>query len=300
MLQHSQSATRIFGVVARAAPRVVLIRRGPSKQVLLLTWDTVNHQFHAGQWFKGRIYEERCDLSPSGEKFVYLAANEKPPLHSWTAVSRPPYLTALCLWKNLGTWGGGGLFESERLIQLNKMGGMNPEEGFRMPKDVRAVPIAPWAGGGEDDPIASMRMKRDGWVLADRGTRTEYKHGSKYSWEFVQPERWRKTCGKATLERRLLGIGELNGPWYAREHGLYDPDGNLVLDLGRSDWADWSRSGELLFAREGRGYRVPIDRNGKPGDIDELIDLRSLRFEQVPPPPAALTWNERVTGRRIT
>jgi hypothetical protein len=162
------------------------------------------------------------------------------------------------------------------------------------------VPIAPWAGRGEDEPIASLRMKRDGWVLADPGSRTEYKRGEKYSWEFVRAERWRKTCGEATLERRLLGIHEHNGPWYAYEHSLFDPDGNLVHDLGRSDWADWSISGELLFAREGRVYRVPVDRNGKAGGVDELIDLRSLKFEQVPPPPAAMTWNERVTGRRIT
>jgi hypothetical protein len=192
------------------------------------------------------------------------------------------------------------LFESERVIALNKMGGVNPAEGFRIPKDVRAVPIAPWAGRGEDEPIASLRMKRDGWVLADPGSRTEYRRGAKYSWEFVRAERWRKTCRKMALERRLLGIGEINGPWYAREHSLFDADDNLVLDFGRSDWADWSRSGELLFAREGRVFRVPIDRNGKVGGMDELIDLRSLKFEQVPPPPAALTWDRRVTGKRIT
>src|SRR5262245_56450594 len=101
-------STRIFGVMARAAPRVLLIRRGPSKQVALVTWDTVKHQFHLGQWLKGRIYEHRCDLSPKGDLFIYLAANHKGKLGSWTAISRPPFLTALCLWSNLGTWGGGG------------------------------------------------------------------------------------------------------------------------------------------------------------------------------------------------
>jgi len=56
----------------------------------------------------------------------------------------------------------------------------------------------------------------------------------------------------------------------------------------------------LLFARDGRVYRVPTGRKSTLGAIDELIDLRSLRFEQVPPPSAALTWTERVKGRRIT
>jgi hypothetical protein len=148
MIQHPKPATRIFGVVARAAPRVVLIRRGPTNHVQLITWDTVKHEFHVGQWLKGRIYEQRCDLSPSGQKFIYLAANHKPiGLGTWTAVSRPPYLTALVVWDNRGTWGGGGLFETERTIALNRKLGVQPAKGFSLPADIRAVPIAAWSAG---------------------------------------------------------------------------------------------------------------------------------------------------------
>jgi hypothetical protein len=290
-------ATRIFGVTARAAPRVVLIRRGPSKRVLLITWDTAKHEFHAGQWLKGRIYEERCDLSPSGERFIYLAANHKRPIYAWTAVSRPPFLTALTLWPNLGTWGGGGLFESERVIQLNNHV-LEPADGFRIPKGIRVVPVAPWAGRGEDDPLSSLHMKRDGWELADAGTRGEHRRGQPYSWKFINPVRWRKASEHLILERRLLGIHEANGPWYAYEHRVLDKDGGVVLDLGKSDWADWSRSGELLVAREGRIHRG-VPRAGSLREIEELIDLRSLRFEQVLPPSGATTWDERVKGRRL-
>lgn len=71
-----------------------------------------------GQWFKGRIYERRCDLSPSGEKLIYFAAKYRSPLYTWTAVSRPPFLTALLLWPKGDAWGGGGLFNNERTIGL--------------------------------------------------------------------------------------------------------------------------------------------------------------------------------------
>jgi hypothetical protein len=80
---------------------------------------------------------------------------------------------------------------------------------------------------------------------------------------------------------------------------VLDEDDDLVLDLGRSDWADWSQSGELLFAREGRVHRAMSRADGSLQPPEELIDLRSLRFEQVPPPPDALSWNSKVTGRRI-
>jgi len=61
---------RIYAILARKAPFAVLFRRGPSKQVLTIGWDTQTHEFRMGQWFKGRLYERRCDLSPSGEKLV--------------------------------------------------------------------------------------------------------------------------------------------------------------------------------------------------------------------------------------
>jgi hypothetical protein len=292
-------STRIFGVMARNAPRVVLIRRGPSKQVMLLTWNTDTHEFHGGQWLKGRIYEERCDLSPSGEKLIYLAAHHKAPPYAWTAVSRPPYLTALVMWPNLGTWGGGGLFEGERIIALNSHCGLAPSEGFAVPPDIKVVPIGRWMGRGEDDPIRSVRMKRDGWLLVDEGECTDHRFGERYRFEFTRPERWHKPLGAFTLERRLLGIGEWDGPSRARDHRVLDSSGAIVADLGPSDWADWSRSGELLFARDGQVWRTAPASGNRLKEPEELLDLRAMRFEQMPPPREALDWNSRTRGRLL-
>jgi len=292
-------STRIYGIVAREAPRVVLIRRGPSKHVLLISWDTIRHEFHAGQWFKGRIYEHRCDLSPSGDRLVYLAANNKAPLYAWTAVSRPPFLTALALWRNCGTWGGGGLFEGERALALNSGGRLKPDDGFHLPKGFTVRPVATWAGRGEDDPIRTLRMVRDGWALDDEGTPGKYQRSARFNWEYVSPQRWSKVRKKLRLERRVLGIGETNGPWYTTEHRVFDDRGEIVLDVGLSDWADWSHSHELLFARDGRVFRAAVVEDGLLGTPQELIDLRALRFEAVPPTREATTWDLRVKGRRI-
>jgi len=267
--------------------------------VLALTWDTIRHEFHAGQWFKGRIYEHRCDLSPSGERLVYLAANNKEPLYAWTAVSRPPFLTALALWPNCGTWGGGGLFDSERSLALNSGGVLKPADGFRLPKGFSVKPIATWAGRGEDDPIRTRRMLRDGWVLDDEGEPGKYRSRGRFHWEFLRPERWSKTRGKLRLERSVHGVGEVNGPWYAIEHRVFDSDGGVVLDLGRSDWADWSRSDELLYARDGRVFRAVARKDDTLGAADELIDLRPLKFEPLPPTAEATTWDRPVRGRKI-
>jgi hypothetical protein len=85
-------------LLASHAPVGLVIRRGPSKSVATLLWDRRRDKFQLGQWFKGRIYERRSDLSPDGKYVIYFAMNGK--WHSespgsWTAISRVPYLKAV-------------------------------------------------------------------------------------------------------------------------------------------------------------------------------------------------------------
>lgn len=58
---------RLHVLLARRAPVAVIFRRGPTKWVQIIRWDTEKDIFEAGQWFHGRIYEGRSDLSPSGK-----------------------------------------------------------------------------------------------------------------------------------------------------------------------------------------------------------------------------------------
>ncbi len=290
----STPSTRLYAILARKSPLAVVFRRGPSKQVLLLRWDTEAHSFQAGQWFKGRIYERRCDLSPSGEKLVYLAAKHRAPYDSWTAVSRPPFLTALALWPKNSCWGGGGLFRNERNLRLNHAPHeMGLADGFRLPGKIKVDPFGESPGRGEDDPILAARLLRDGWVFKQEGKwRTQ--QADQALWiEGTAPGVWAKTRGGLTLEMRLLGIRERDGPWYVIEHAVTGPGGEVVLDLGRSDWADWSRSGELLYAKAGRLYRATADPRRGLTEPEELIDLRGLGFEALEAPPEAKLWGGR-------
>lgn len=111
--------------MAREAPVGVIIRRGPSKWFHIVKWDTSTDTFEEGAWLHGRIYEDRCDVSFDGRLFVYLAAQHKQSQREagyggiWTAVSRPPWLTALALWPSEnGTWGGGGKFLERKQLVL--------------------------------------------------------------------------------------------------------------------------------------------------------------------------------------
>lgn len=97
-----------------------MIRRGPSNWFHLLKWDMSKDTFESGAWFRGSMYPEKCDLSPDGSLFLYfvLQGNKSRTSysHAWTAVSRAPWLTALGLWPQHTTYGGGGRFAANRHI----------------------------------------------------------------------------------------------------------------------------------------------------------------------------------------
>jgi hypothetical protein len=284
-------------ILARRSSLGVIFRRGPSRQVLTLLWDTSTHVIRPGQWFKGRIYERRCDLSPSGEKLIYFAAKYRAPLFTWTTVSRPPFLTALAMWPKGDAWGGGGLFKNERIIELNhRPGEMAADPEFKIPKSIAVEPCGKVSGRGEDDPILSMRLIRDGWILQTPGAVQQNSSRSHVSWTYSVNQVWAKTRGSLSVEMRILGINERDGPWYVTEHRVIDANGSVLIDLGRSDWADWSKHGDVLFARDGRLFRIPAKGPNDLGDCHEVMDLRPLRFANVEAPPEAKLWSGRASS----
>lgn len=295
----AKSAPRIYFLLAREAPVAVVLRRGPSNRVQMLKWDTKLDTFEKGQWLKGRVYEYRMDLSPSGKYVVYLAANYSRKFDTWTAVSKPPYFTALALWPNMGAWGGGGLFMSDSKLMLNHgVDHMDLVDGFELGKKFRVERWNLTAGRGEDEPINHTRMTRDGWELVDAGGSSGYSSSGRVGWVVSPAQIYRKraraSCGGHVLNRLLLGVNERGGPWYMLEFSITDKDGNQLLDLGRCDCADLDSNGDVLFAREGRIFRLPVPAKTKGGlqmrTATMLVDLNDEKFVEVVPTIQARTW----------
>src|SRR6266700_2084877 len=156
---------RLFCRLARQAPVGLIIRRGPNPWVQLSLWHTDTDEIEYGQWFRGGLPEGRCDLSPDGSLFIYFATKYgRAQFNTWTAISRPPYFTALALWPLGDSWGGGGLFVDERTVLL----GHNPDvasalEGHRPP---------PWLKVSMHTGSISLsheRLLRDGWIRLQEG-----------------------------------------------------------------------------------------------------------------------------------
>jgi hypothetical protein len=294
-------SVRLYAILARKSPEAVVFRRGPSDKVLLVRWNTQNDSFEIGQWLRGRIYERRCDLSPQGRLLLYFAANYREPYRSWSALSQPPFLKALALWPKGDGWGGGGHFLSRTEIALNHRDGeMRLAPGFSVPRWLKVRQFGERPGWGEDDPVWTERLQRDGWKLISYPTETKWNDifRAKVWIEFSPPIVFRKQNPvrprRYALDMAIIGFKEREGPAYLTEHQVVR-DTSEVDKIGRSDWADWSHSGDLLFAKDGRLYRVRCEK-GVLAPMDQAVkiaDFVQLEFEARKAPEEAGRWPKR-------
>lgn len=270
---------RVYVYLARQAPIGVIIRRKPSDWVEIIRWHTDNDTFETGQWFMGRIYERRCDLSPDGRYFVYFASKQNPRTfnsdytYAWTAVSRPPYLTALALYPKGDCWNGGGLFEDNRTLWLNHhscVGEAHPNH--QPPKYFRVD--AQLESFGEDSSILPRRLVRDGWELLKAG---QFRNLA------MTPSTQYPVWGKRGLEMHLMDIDfEAYGGPYIHWYVL---NGH---ELGRCTWAGWDQRGRCVVAKEGKLFHVQIARDAL--QWQELADLNNHQPQRVQSPPWARKW----------
>ncbi len=290
----TEPTTRLWGLVAARARVAVVFRRGPSKQVRLALWDLATDQLTYGQWLSGRIYNERCGLSPGGKLLVYFAGKFKTRIPTFTALSRPPYFTALALWPDGSTWGGGGFFEDDRRLVLNYgrvIDELNGGKGIPADFCVTSVSEHRERHAATDGPEASQ-----GWTLKERGSEGERDVDPMMAVVFTRP--WIQTRvsprrPRLTLERWWLGMFEVNGPHSVYSFRLVEtPKGAhgepAVEELGRLDWADWDHDGSLLFSRDGCLFRRNL--TGGPSEPMLIADLRDQTFANLRPPPEALVW----------
>lgn len=298
---------RLFAIIARDARRAIVFRRGPTRRTRLIVWNLRDDTLEGGQWFFGRIYERRCDLSPDGELLAYFAAKFVEPHGTWTAIARPPYFTALAFWPKGDSWGGGGLFEDARTFLLNHRA---PERAVVAPQGAPEAqgftvkPFGRYSGFGEDDPIYRARLTRDGWSVDPPGEAKKQSFDAPV-WMVFDPPRVRRlklrggggALGSLTLRVLTHGYHERDGRSWVETADVVDDDGTILRGFGRIDWIDADRNGDILIAREGRLERLRRAAI-RSGDPTLVADLHDMAFEPVEAPAWARSWTGRRPRRR--
>jgi len=314
----SRSPSRLYVILAREAHVAVIFRCGPAKWTQIIKWNTDVDTFEAGQWFHGRIFDEVSDLSPDGTKLIYGVVKysgkpyKEPVGASWTAVSRPPFLTALALWRRFGRWDGGGLFLTNDHIWLNgfRFSGSGPQVDLEKGE----VPAGMKITGNnntpdEDRPLYFRRIESSGWKQIQAGRHSQFSRPSievetpKLS--FSRPIAIAKSGDKsirsttpipecATYERETrqssnVLVQKIGNPGFTiPTYAIRKIDGTTVPINGVT-WADWDHEGRLAYAREGKLFVAVPD-----GDIDrdsiELADFNANTFTDIEAPDWATKW----------
>ena len=279
--------SRLSVLRARDGRSAVIFRRGPNRHVLMIRWWLASDTFETGQWLNGRVYPERSDLSHDGELIVYFAGKWRGPHATWTAVSRPPYFTALALWPKGDTWGGGGRFITERLIALDHPPRqMALADGFTLGKHFRIEALDPVQHVGAHD-----WMCRQGWETVQAGKWGRDSFSPALIYGKASPKRG-SGLRLSSWRTRFRFTGPLS-PSFGSD--VIDAAGAILRSFAEPDWIDWDPKGNLLAAVDGRLYRI-ADRTlttetAAPLDGAEVIaDFTDLKFAAVEAPPSAHRW----------
>lgn len=265
---------RLHVLLGRDGDRALVIRRGPSKQVCTIGWDRRRDTFELGQWLNGRIYERRCDLSPDGRFLIYFAMNghwSSATGGSWTAISRAPFLRAIVLLGKGDCWHGGGLFTSATSYWLNDGYGHRVMQDSRHVRRDHHLPAGHVHYGGECLNVYYNRLVRDGWRRIERVELAP--HQAVTSFE--------KDIGAGWLIRKLAHeqIGAPVGKGcYWDEHELEQRERGLRIACPDWEWAEWD-AGRLVYACEGRLYRVDRPEGDALGEATLVRDFNAMRFE---------------------
>jgi hypothetical protein len=256
----------LFGIVARDAPVAVVFRRGPTRHVRLIRWDLRTDALTLGQWLVGTVDAGPSGLSADGELLVYCARKGR---QAFTAVSRPPYFTALAFWEKTSFETGGGFFDGDRRLVLGARIA-NPREAQNIPEDVEITDVWEYFWRGR---------QFTGW--SDVVPRSpEANHGFRSETQGVYEKS--RPSGSAVLLTRV----PVRGRTYR-----YRLEGVPAIDLTSADWADWAPDGSLLVGAAGRLLRYRANRAGSLDPESVLVaDLRGQVFERIAPPEAALRW----------
>ena len=268
---------RLHVLVAKNSKDALVIRRGPSHVTGVFNWNRKHNSVRVAQWFKGRIYERRSDLSPDGKHWIYFAMNGKwqsEAKGAWTAIARAPWLKAIALFPKGDCWQGGGLFLDDKHYWLN---GAACHSVLKQTTEVIAdntfQPSTYY--NAECLGVYFVRLQRDGWTLEPGGKNVRLDSETLFNKHLKKQWQLRKICHGQ--------IGQPQGKSvYWDEHVLFNHHGD---NFSKPDW-EWAEyvDENIYYAEKGCLYKLPILTASKLGEPALVHDFNAYSFENLQAP----------------
>jgi hypothetical protein len=271
---------RLYGIPAGDADVVAVIRRGPSDWCAVGRWDVAGGTYDHGAWLRGRLYPERCDVSPDGRWLCYFAHHPSATWDlGWTyvALSRLPWLHALAAWRTNGTWTRGAHFVPDAAVRE-----LGPPDHGTVPYELLDAGLAVARASSY-----AVERRRDWSESPGAAVRA-----ADDLWDERRAKTLRMTKPRPGDDAVRL---EVSGGFAAFRSGGYSHDlAYEVVEAGESrplsgvQWADWARDGRLLVATDEGRLET---RSGRWLESDAVVaDLAGAEPAPREAPPVARRW----------
>lgn len=284
---------RLTAILAEEASVGVIFRHESRTTIRMIRWDTNRDTFEPGQWLTGEIATR--SLSPDGTKLVYHASKfPGQERKRYTAISRPPYFTAVAYWPWESGWGWAAFLRSDKLrlwYWTESQPPSLPDETLQRWLDVDARPsraevpltdrVEGWRRAGVAPGVPQPLSGARAFALA------AWSWGA---WAKPHPE------GHGEL-RRCPASSSPRGVARRMPNVVYDftgARGGPTDLLQGATWADWDRRGRLVFARDGKLFAA--DAKNPAAGPEELADFNAIKPESIKAPEWATRWSAKPTG----
>lgn len=274
-MQEESFPARVHILVAKNSSDAIVIRCGPAKHTCIIGWDRNQNSFSVGQWLKGRIYERRSDIAPSGKYWIYFAMNGKwtsETKGAWTAIAKTPWLKAVDLMRKGNCYDGGGLFIDNQIYWLNGEHQILHTSGeFKQGDpdiDLRYY-------GGECLSVYYPRLERDGWTMPGTTVGETKYEGTLFEKELSEGWKLVKICLSGT--NTPVGKG-----CYWDEHILVSANGAIIAKPDW-EWAEWVDN-TISYIEQGCLYQIEIVNSNNLSGAKMLHDFNGYQFENIMAP----------------
>jgi hypothetical protein len=179
---NTQPQRRLYLYFATENDRAVILLRAARRLWAMILWDRAAGTFTEGQWLKREIDPALCQISPDGRHFLYNVRYNRPndaATESYTAISRPPYFTALALFAQGWIPGWGGCFLDNGHYWIDGLPGPEAQRVGKTPDLARVIEGTPAKGcttglrltDGRPAPLARDAARRLVALLPKAGQR---------------------------------------------------------------------------------------------------------------------------------
>ncbi len=248
---------------------------------------------------RGKLFPQRCDISPDGTYLAYLATKylgrrketfESQYSGTYQAVSRLPWLTALAIWP-ASTYSSGFSFGKTRLPK-----GVQVGQKVVRDSQLKKCPFLLYSGsrlqfkvenlhGWTPSPESAPRKDGDMW--------DEHRRVVMHKVKPDNPRIFLQVSGGYAAFRSSFGCRQTNPTefeeWYS-ELRYEIQMGEETQTLSEVQWADWSAAGDLLVATWSGDLRILSGTDLSTCNWE--YSLADIRPNPIPSPSWAKHWKK--------